>query len=855
MNTQTFMIDYPKSPEEIQAYLKNGLSQEEAAKRLGQFGPNQLKEKKKKSTFQLFLDQFKDFMITILVIAAIFSGIAGEWSDTIIILVIVVLNAIMGFVQEYRAEKAMESLKKMSEVQSQVIRGGKNQVLPSRDLVPGDLVLCEAGNMIPADIQLLEENAIKVDESSLTGESVPVEKEASKSITPSAEIDSPTHLFKGTLQTNGRGMGIILATGMNTQLGKIADLLQEKRPNTPLQIRMEKFGKTISLFILLICLVIFGMGILRGEDPIPLMLVSVSLAVAAIPEALPALITIALSLGAARLAKKETLIRKLPAVESLGSITFICTDKTGTLTKNQMKVVRKEASQDSLPEGNVPLQLAMALNHDIQSNEEGDFMGEATELALVEHIVEDLGQKEYEQIQEKYPRVGEIPFDSERKRMSTFHQFEDHVLVICKGATETILDVLEKDISSEEIIKMSDQWASEGERVLAFAGKLIPSLPAEEEWENLEKDLSFWGLAGMIDPPREEVKEAIQECKTAGIQPVMITGDHPETAKTIAEQVGILEEGRLSISGSELRELSDEDFEKQIEKISVYARVSPDQKLRIVKTLQSKGQFVAMTGDGVNDAPSLRASTIGVAMGITGTDVSKEAAHMILLDDNFATIVRAIREGRRIFDNIRKFIKYIMTCNGAEILTITLAPFLGMPIPLLPIHILWINLVTDGIPALALAKEKAESNIMKRPPRPPKQSLFADGVGIHILWVGTLMAAVTLFTQYWAIRNEWHWQTMVFSVLAFSQLGHVMAVRSDRDFLFKQGLFSNLPLILAVLGMIALQILVIYVPVFNKLFHTEALNLPELLICGGMGLVVFHAVEMEKLVKKWRRNS
>lgn len=849
------MIDYPKSPEEIQAYLKNGLSQEEAAKRLEQFGPNQLKEKKKKSTFQLFLDQFKDFMITILVIAAVFSGIAGEWSDTIIILVIVVLNAIMGFVQEYRAEKAMESLKKMSEVQSQVIRGGKNLKLPSRDLVPGDLVICEAGNMIPADMQLLEENAIKVDESSLTGESVPVEKEASKSITPSAEIDSPTHLFKGTLQTNGRGMGIILATGMNTQLGKIADLLQEKRPNTPLQIRMEKFGKTISLFILLICLVIFGMGILRGEDPIPLMLVSVSLAVAAIPEALPALITIALSLGAARLAKKETLIRKLPAVESLGSITFICTDKTGTLTKNQMKVVRKEASEESFPEGPNPLHLAMALNHDIQSNEEGNFMGEATELALVEHIVEDLGQKEYEQIHEKYPRVGEIPFDSERKRMSTFHQFEDHVLVICKGATETILDVLEKDISSEEIIKMSDQWASEGERVLAFAGKLIPSLPAEEEWENLEKDLSFWGLAGMIDPPREEVKEAIQECKTAGIQPVMITGDHPETAKTIAEQVGILEEGRLSISGSELRELSDEDFEKQIEKISVYARVSPDQKLRIVKTLQSKGQFVAMTGDGVNDAPSLRASTIGVAMGITGTDVSKEAAHMILLDDNFATIVRAIREGRRIFDNIRKFIKYIMTCNGAEILTITLAPFLGMPIPLLPIHILWINLVTDGIPALALAKEKAESNIMKRPPRPPKQSLFADGVGIHILWVGTLMAGVTLFTQYWAIRNEWHWQTMVFSVLALSQLGHVMAVRSDRDFLFKQGLFSNLPLILAVLGMIALQILVIYVPLFNQLFHTEALNLPELLFCGGMGLVVFHAVEMEKLVKKWRRNS
>ncbi|SDD74655.1 Ca2+-transporting ATPase [Algoriphagus faecimaris] len=834
--------------------VASGIDSAEVSKRQELFGKNTLKEKKKKPAWKQFLAQFQDFMIAILLSAALISGLAGDLTDSIIILIIVILNAVMGFVQEYRAEKALESLKKMSEVQSTVRREGKEIQIPSSELVPGDIILLEAGNMIPADIQLLEAFAVKVDEASLTGESIPVEKQANAEISSKSDINSPFQIFKGTVITNGRATGIVLRTGMDTQLGKIADLLQEDRPETPLQNRMKKFSKVISYLILLICLILFGMGILRGEDPIPLLLVTVSLAVAAIPEALPALITIALSLGAARLAKKESLIRKLPAVESLGSITYICTDKTGTLTKNQMTVVRqKDSKLPDFVKGHRNLHLAMALNHDIKTGENGNLIGEATELALVQQIVNEFGKEDLEKIQKDFPRIGEIPFDSDRKRMSTFHQVGDRVVILCKGATEAIVQILEKGDLEKEIVATSKQWAAEGERVLAFAGKVIDQLPDESQWDQLEQGLKYFGLVGMIDPPREEVAQAIQECRSAGIKPVMITGDHPETAKAIAKEVGIFQEKDLVLTGKELLELSDKEFENQIAQTSVYARVAPDQKLRIVKTLQKKGHYVAMTGDGVNDAPSLRASTIGVAMGITGTDVSKEAAHMILLDDNFATIVRAIREGRRIFDNIRKFIKYIMTCNGAEIWTIAMAPLLGLPIPLLPIHILWINLVTDGVPALALAGEREEKDLMSRPPRPPKQSLFADGVGIHIIWVGILMAAVTLFTQYWAIRNGWHWQTMVFTVLAFSQLGHVMAVRSEKTFLFRQGLFSNLPLVISVFVTLLLQLLVIYLPFFNELFHTEALDLLELSYCAGMGLVVFHAVEFEKWIKMLRR--
>jgi P-type Ca2+ transporter type 2C len=847
---------YQNSIDELFSQIKSqkeGLTRSEAAKRIQEIGPNILLEKKKKPAWVLFLAQFKDFMILILAAAAVVSGIVGDLTDTIIILLIILLNALLGFTQEYRAEKTMESLKKLTETQTKVIRDAQTIVVPSQELVPGDVVVLEAGNMTPADIRLIETFSLKVDESSLTGESVAIDKIADslekEGLAPGDQLNM---VFKGTLITNGRASGLVVGTGMSTEIGKIAGLLQENAPITPLQQRMQRFGKVISYVILGICALLFASGVARGEDIFQVLLLSVSLAVAAIPEALPALITIALSLGAGRLAKKKALIRKLPAVESLGSVSFICTDKTGTLTQNKMSVINLEADhRKSFSPKFSNLQLAMGLSHDVHLDKKGKPEGEATELALVERLLKEISKEQYLLLEQEFPRIGELPFDSTRKRMSTLHQFGNQVLVLCKGASESISGILKDGALAKELTLSSEVWAEKGERVLAFAGKLVPNLPPESEWSILENELDFFGKVGMIDPPREEVKVSIKECKSAGIKPVMITGDHPATAKAIAAKVGIWKTGDLVLTGAELTKLSDEDFAKKVEQISVYARVAPEQKLRIVHALQLKGHYVAMTGDGVNDAPSLKAANIGVAMGIAGTDVSKEAAHMILLDDNFATIVGAVKEGRRIFENIRKFIKYILTCNSAEIWVIGLAPFLSFPNPLLPIHILWINLVTDGLPALALAGEKSEKDQMKRPPRPPKQSLFAEGVGYHILWVGMLMAGVTLFTQYWAIQNGWHWQTMVFSVLAFSQLGHVMAIRSDRTFLFRQGLLSNLPLLLAVGGTMLLQLGVIYIPFMNNIFHTEALNLKELAFAGGMALLVFHAVELEK----WIRNK
>ncbi|GAA0881137.1 cation-translocating P-type ATPase [Algoriphagus jejuensis] len=830
---------------------KTGLTTYEAEKRIVEFGANALQEKKKKPIWLVFLAQFKDFMILILAAAAVVSGIVGDLTDTIIILVIIVLNAVLGFVQEYRAEKAMDSLKKLTETQTKVIRDGQTISLPSKALVPGDMILLEAGNMVPADARLIETFSFKIDESSLTGESVPIDKSSgpisAENLSPGDQLNIA---FKGTLVTNGRATGLVIGTGMKTEIGKIAGLLQENPPITPLQQRMARFGKVISYLILGICALLFVAGWARGEDIYQVLLLSISLAVAAIPEALPALITIALSLGAGRLAKKQALIRKLPAVESLGSVSYICTDKTGTLTQNKMTVVASHPiDTPGLFTDFSNLQVAMGLCHDVHVDKKGRPEGEATELALVEDFLETFSLEAYERLSGEIPRIGEIPFDSERKRMSTLHQFGDQVLVLCKGASEAISEILKDQNLAKEVEESSENLAAKGQRILAFAGKVIPSLPNEAEWAGLEAELEYFGKVAMIDPPRETVKTSIHECIAAGIKPVMITGDHPATARAIAEEVGIWKEGDLVLTGAELGNLNEEEFEKIVEQVSVYARVAPEQKLRIVQTLQRKGHFAAMTGDGVNDAPSLKAATIGVAMGIAGTDVSKEAAHLILLDDNFSTIVKAVKEGRRIYDNIRKFIKYIMTCNGAEIWVIGLAPFLGLPNPLLPIHILWINLVTDGLPALALAGEKPEKDLMHRPPRPPKQSLFAEGVGYHIVWVGMLMAGVTIFTQHWAIRQDWHWQTMVFSVLSFSQLAHVMAVRSDRTFLFKQGFLSNKPLLISVGLTMVLQLGVIYLPFMNDIFRTRPLELVELLFCGAMALIVFHAVEMEKWIR------
>ena len=658
--------------------------------------------------------------------------------------------------------------------------------------------------------------------------------------------------FKGTLVTAGRATGLVVATAMSTELGKIAGLLQEEKASTPLQRRMDQFGKNLSYIILLICLILFISGLVRGEDPFTLLLLSISLAVAAIPEALPALITIALAKGAARLAKRKALIRKLPAVETLGSVSFICSDKTGTLTQNKMEVVEYFENTVLSPSfSSTPLLLSVLLNQDIQFNQSGDALGESTELALVNYCISKLGIAEFHKLYKQYLRIAEIPFDSDRKCMTTIHPFGDQFLVITKGASETIQNCLLDETAKHQMLSMSDKWASKGIRVIAYGFKLLDLLPEQITRESIEHDLVWLGQIGLMDPPRVNVKKVIEECKEAGIKPVMITGDHPATARAIAMQVGIMEETDVLISGIELEHLKDVDLQKTVADIAVYARVSPNQKLRIVKALQCNGFFVAMTGDGVNDAPSLKAANIGVAMGITGTDVSKEAADLILLDDRFGTIVNAIKEGRRIVDNIRKFIKYIMTCNGAEIWTIFLAPILGMPIPLLPIHILWINLVTDGLPALALANEKAEIDIMKRPPRKSDESFFADGVGFHIAWVGLLMAGVTLATQAYALHNELsHWQTMVFTVLSFAQLGHVLAVRSDKTFLFQQGIFSNPLLLLSVLFTFCLQLGVIYIPFLNTIFKTQPLSLQELGFCTLMAMVVFHAVELEKLIKR-----
>lgn len=850
------MFFYQESPEQLFIRLDarpTGLDEEEALLRSKQLGPNLLQEKKKKATWLIFLDQFKDLMVLILAAAALLSGLIGELADTVIILVILVLNALLGFVQEYRAEKAMDALKQLTETQSKVLRSGKVITLPSKQLVVGDLLHLEAGNKVPADLRLLETFSLKIDESTLTGESIASDKRPET--LPEKELplgDQCNLAFSGTLITQGRATGMVVAIGMNTEIGKIAALLEPNSPRTPLQQRMQRFSKLIAFVVGGICVLLFLAGLARGEEVIPRLLLSVSLAVAAIPEALPALITIALSLGASRLAKGKALVRKLPAVESLGAVTYICTDKTGTLTQNKLTVVRTEAaSVDPLLAGYTNLQLALGLCQDVHLNEENLPVGEATELALVEQLLKEISLAQYQQLSSQLPRKMELPFDSVRKRMSTVHPLGNQFLVLSKGAPESIATVLEDPALAKQVTESAGTWAGQGERVLAFAGKVLDSLPSEGEKATLERNLNYYGLISMIDPPREGVKEAIKDCFLAGIRPVMITGDHPDTAKAIAEAVGIWKPGSLELTGAELAKLSDADFAQQVEQVSVYARVAPEQKLRIVQALQHQGHFTAMTGDGVNDAPSLKAATIGIAMGIAGTDVSREAAHLILLDDNFSTIVKAIREGRRIYDNIIRFIKYILTCNGAEIWVIALAPFLGLPSPLLPIHILWINLVTDGLPALALANEGAEPDSMRRMPRSPKQSLFANGVGYHILWVGGLMAAVTLVTQYLALQHRWHWQTMVFTVLSLSQLGHVLSIRSDRTFLFKQGLLTNKPLLLAVGGTCLLQMAVIYLPFFNDLFKTEALSLGELAACLGLSAVVFHAVELEK----WIRNK
>ncbi len=861
-----------------------GLSVEEAALRLDRYGPNELTEKKRKSPFMMFLDQFRDFMILVLIGAAVIAGFIGELSDTIAIVVIVVLNAVIGFVQEYRAEKAMEALRKMAGATATVLRAGMPMTVPAAEIVPGDIVALEAGNIVPADLRLIEAVNLKIEEATLTGESVPVEKHTDLLASEDLPLgDRKNMSYRGTSITYGRAKGVAAATGMQTELGKIAGMLQGAgEMKTPLQKRLTAFGQKLAIVVLVICAIVFTVGIIRGEAPLLMLLTAISLAVAAIPEALPAVVTISLAIGAKKLIRQNVLIRKLPAVETLGSVTYICSDKTGTLTLNKMTVEEIYADGSLLKSGEIsraePAKLAkghpavweylmagLALSNDAHADADGNVIGDPTETAL--YLIAGASGFDKKALEVHFPRVAEIPFDSQRKCMTTFHDFSslktgERFVSFTKGALDILIPqstaVLTsqglQEIDAGALEKINETMAADGMRILCLCMRTWDALPDPVSPALVETGLTILGLTGIMDPPRAEAKEAIALCKAAGIKPVMITGDHPLTAAAIARRLGLLDsEARSMITGKELEDLSLEEFEERVEHIRVYARVAPEQKLKIVKALQDKGQFVAMTGDGVNDAPALKSADIGVAMGITGTDVSKEAAAMILLDDNFATIVNAVKAGRRTFDNIRKFIKYAMTGNSGEIWTIFLAPFFGLPIPLLPIHILWINLVTDGLPGLALAAEPAEKGLMTKPPRHPRESLFAHSLGVHILWVGLLMGFVSIFVQAWSVKTgHAHWQTMVFTVLCLSQMGHVLAIRSDSESLFSQGLFSNKPLLGAFILTFALQMATIYAPFLNPIFKTQPLTFNELLFTLVLSSVVFLAVEIEKWLRRRR---
>jgi Ca2+-transporting ATPase len=838
----------------------SGIDHTTASLLLNEHGKNEIIDKKKKTILQMLLHQLLDFMILMLIIAAIVSGILGDLTDTIIIIAIVIINAFVGFIQEYRAEKAMEALKNMVPNHAHVIREGKKTDISVADIVPGDVVILESGNNIPADVRFFKTQRITVDESTLTGESHHVEKNTDELPETYYSLGDLTNIgFKGTFVTSGKALAYVVATGMNTELGHIAKMIQSDETITPLQKRLTAFGKRLSVIILIICTVIFLIGWIRGESALKMLIIAISLAVAAIPEALPAMVTIALAFGAKRLVKNNALIRKLPAVETLGSVTHICTDKTGTLTLNKMTVeaiyeIPNEIYTSVFNEGSILIN-SMALSNDVSKDKNGNWLGNSTEIALAQYAFDK--NLERVNLEVKYPRIAELPFDSNRKTMTTLHQFDNGILVITKGAVDVLLHKLDNNQHSikAEIETKANEMAEKGYRVLGYAIKILSSLPDKLNPDEVESSLTFIGFAGMIDPPREEAKQAVLECKEAGIIPIMITGDHKLTAKAIAEKLGIISSKEdLVLTGPEMSKLTAQEFTDIVENIRVYARVNPEQKLKIVNALQSKNHFVAMTGDGVNDAPALKNADIGIAMGINGTEVSKEASDMILLDDNFATIVVAVKHGRKIFDNILKFIKYIMTGNSGEIWVILLAPFFGLPIPLLAIHILWINLVTDGLPGLALASEPAEANIMKRPPRNPKENIFSGGMAIHILWVGFLMGAVTLGIQAWAIQNqETHWQTMAFTVLCFSQLGHVMAIRSDWKSIFKLGIFSNKSLLGAIAITVSLQLMIIYLPFFNIIFKTQPLTYLELTITLAVSSIVFWAVEMEKWIKTFHK--
>ena len=908
MEKNWFSKSVDEVKKELLTDLEKGLTDEQISKQREKFGKNELKAQKKKSLFVKFLEQFKDFMIIVLIIAAIISGVVGYMqgegiTDSIIILIVVIVNAIIGVAQEAKAEKSLEALQKLSSHSAKVMRNGILTVVPSKELVPGDIVILDTGDFVPADLRIIEAANLKSQESSLTGESVPVEKYSEVIKDEKVGIgDRVNMLFSSSLITYGRGKGIVVETGMNTEVGKIAGIINDtEKAETPLQIKLNKLGKTLGLVALAICAFIFIIGLIYGKEPLDMFMTAVSLAVAAIPEGLAAVSTIVLAIGVQRMVKKHAIVKKLPAVETLGSATVICSDKTGTLTQNKMTVKKifydnklvdiDKIEQNEIKDDLEKLVYVSMLCNDTKVGRDNELTGDPTETALVDMgFVLDFKPELFEML----PRVGEIPFDSNRKLMTTIHKYEDKYLVYTKGGVDELLKRCNKYILNNEIKNdlnnfknsiqnINEKMAKEALRVLAMGYKELDHMPSDEEMKNIESDLIYVGMVGMIDPPREEAKVAVEKCKTAGIKTVMITGDHKITATAIAKSLGILENESEAITGAELEEMSDEDLAKNIRKYSVYARVSPEHKVRIVRAWQKNGEIVAMTGDGVNDAPALKKADIGCAMGMVGTDVAKEAADVILTDDNFATVVSAVEEGRRIYDNILKAIQFLLSSNVGEIIVlfvaILISPLLskafGIDIkliePLLPIHILWVNLVTDSLPALALAVDPAEKDVMTRKPLKPGKGIFTKGMTWRIVYQGIMIGLLTLAAfciglatpesslpevynnEGVRLSNEEVkveiGQTMAFTVLALSELVHVFNIRNNKKSIFKTGIFNNSKLILAIAVSAALMFVILLIPSLRQIFSIPVLPLGNIIETILLVLAPLAIVELFKLFK------
>jgi len=821
-------LDKEKVLYELGTSEKLGLSEITAKKIQEKKGKNKLRDKPKEKLIVKFIKQFKDFMIIILIIASIVSaGMSwyegsNDYIDSIIIIAIVILNAIMGVLQEAKAEKSIESLKKMTPQKTKVIRDGQEKEINVEDVVPGDIVILEAGNYIPADCRLLECFNFKVEESSLTGETVPVLKDASKICKEKVALgDMVNMVFMASIVVNGHAKAIVTETGMDTRVGKIANMIIENEaPETPIQKKLNQVGKILGVVCLIICLIIFIIGLIKNIDPMEMFMTSVGLAVAAIPEGLPAIVTIVLSIGVTKMAKRNSIIRKLPAVETLGCSKVICSDKTGTLTQNKMKVVEIKASNPSLA-----MELGTMCTDCKVYNKKGkiEIVGEPTEMAIVD--VATRNEKNKEELYKLMPRINEIPFDSNRKMMTTIHRLEKNKYrIITKGAPDVLLNRC-IGVDKAKVQKENEQMANKALRVIAIAYKDVDILPANIESSSIESNLNFVGLMGMIDPPRDGVKEAVEECKRAGIKTVMITGDHISTAKAIAEKLGILERKDKAITGQELDKIPQDILEKEIENYSVFARVTPEHKVRIVKAWQKSGAVVAMTGDGVNDSPALKNADIGIAMGKGGTDVAKNASDMILVDDNFVTIVEAVKQGRNIYDNIKKAIHFLIATNIGEIVTIFMGLLLGMKSPLLAIQLLWVNLVTDSLPAIALGLEPAEKDIMKRKPIDSKKGIFADGLWNKIITEGIMIGMLTLIAfsignKYWGLDVG---RTMAFISIGILELVHSFNIKSEKS-IFKIGILENKFLIGSFILGIIVQVIVVLMPSLANIFNVVKLT-------------------------------